>query len=331
MAENIITLKNVKVKHKMVEFSDIETTKVEKGELVIAAVPGTDKDPHTGAVTTPAYVIKVGTGTDGKSGWLNAPASDVYEWAKKASITDVDAFKALQDEINDLTGGSEGGNTGSIATQIANAIEALNVDATTGKYVTKISQENGKIVASSAPSIPMADIEGLADEFNKKVNNSDFNDFKGTNLNAGAYTTFAALSNAVYAFLNSEAELNQVVDTLVEIQKYITDDTEAFKTLSSKVTGLEGKTTLGKDENDQEYATVKAYVEAETKPWKDFAAGADTGTDAVDTLKEIQGKLGDHDAALGKTALFNADTTKNEVTISNIAGIAGTTLIIDCN
>ena len=129
-----INLKGIKVKHKIVDLGT-DISDALPGELFLSAVPGTKEgeayyDHATGKLVTPpaAYVMRVGDAADdGTTGWLHAPASDVYEWAKNPKITDVDEFAALQEIVDGLTGTGTGGTgTGtSIAKQIEQA-KAIN-------------------------------------------------------------------------------------------------------------------------------------------------------------------------------------------------------------
>ena len=57
------------------------------------------------------------------------------------------------------------------------------------------------------------------------------------------------------------ADADESLDTLQEIAAWIQAHPEDAATMNSKISALETKTQLGLDSNNQEYATVKAYVE----------------------------------------------------------------------
>ena len=57
------------------------------------------------------------------------------------------------------------------------------------------------------------------------------------------------------------ANADTSLDTLQEIAAWIQSHPQDAATMNSKITALETKTELGLDSNNQEYATVKAYVE----------------------------------------------------------------------
>lgn len=57
------------------------------------------------------------------------------------------------------------------------------------------------------------------------------------------------------------ANADESLDTLQEIAAWIQSHPQDAATMNSKISALETKTQLGLDSNNQEYATVKAYVE----------------------------------------------------------------------
>ncbi len=86
-----ITLKKGEIA--LVEFTTKQTATDENGKITVQYVP--------------TYLMKIGDGSTPFSGlnWLSAPASDVYDWAKSASINDVDitgnqAIITLTDDLD---------------------------------------------------------------------------------------------------------------------------------------------------------------------------------------------------------------------------------------
>ena len=58
------------------------------------------------------------------------------------------------------------------------------------------------------------------------------------------------------------AEAPESLDTLKEIADWISDHADDAAAMNSAITALQSKTVLGTDASGDEYATVKAYVEA---------------------------------------------------------------------
>ena len=97
------------------------------------------------------------------------------------------------------------------------------------------------------------------------------------------------------AFIDGTAEAESAIDTLVEIQQYMTADTEAFTQLSNKVTNIENGTTTvpkatdadtvdGKHASDFEVAGAAADALAEAK---EYADAIDTGVMKVESLTDL--------------------------------------------
>lgn len=64
------------------------TLVLKEGEIALAYIETTKPNGQGGTYTVPTYLMKVGDGTNTFANleWLAAPASDVYEWAKKANL-----------------------------------------------------------------------------------------------------------------------------------------------------------------------------------------------------------------------------------------------------
>lgn len=151
------------------------------GEIALASIETTQPDGQGGKITVPTYLMKVGDGkkTFKELNWLAAPASDVYAWAKKASLEladiptmdvghiptlGIDKIDGLGSRLDALE--SAVGTGGSVADAIKNAIEALDVDASTdtdGVVIASISETDGKI-AVTRRALVAADIPELAIE-----------------------------------------------------------------------------------------------------------------------------------------------------------------------
>ena len=167
------------------------------GEIALASIETTKPDGQGGQITVPTYLMKVGDGTKTfkELNWLAAPASDVYAWAKKASLelADIPTMDAAHiptlgiDKIDSLGTKLSNINTkitdlekavgtgGSVADAIKNAINALDVDASNdsdaengGVVIASISETDGKIsvtrralTANDIPELAVEKIIGL--------------------------------------------------------------------------------------------------------------------------------------------------------------------------
>lgn len=152
------------------------TLPLKKGEIALAYIEtkqtATDDNGNITVQYVPTYLMKVGDGTHAFKdlNWLAAPASDVYDWAKKAALDE-----------NDLP-----------------AEWKKTVD------------------------------EGVANVANK-LDKSVYDTF--------LTDTFAPLKATVDAFFAENPEINDITDTLVEIQA-ILDGTEDAQSLVAAVAAL---------------------------------------------------------------------------------------------
>lgn len=80
----------------------------------------------------------------------------------------------------------------------------------------------------------------------------------GSDTNKSART----IANEELAAQLIPANAQEALDTLQEIAAWIQSHPADVTAINSAITALQTKTELGLDDNDQEYATVKAYVEA---------------------------------------------------------------------
>lgn len=156
---------------------------LKKGEIALAkitqSVTKTSADGQSFVELVPTYVMKVGDGekTFSQLNFLAAPASDVHQWAKKATLDYNDLPETLRTEIDNLQAavGGEGSVAQAIATAVENAVNALDhVDvgsAGEGKFVTAVTQEDGKVTVNYG-TITISDVEGLTAALAAKVETS---------------------------------------------------------------------------------------------------------------------------------------------------------------
>lgn len=189
----------------------------------------------------------------------------------------------LTEIVSDLTGGS----AESVGSQITNAINALDVDAAAGDYVASISQADGKIVpvmgnfafdAEGAAAQALQDAKDYADgKFQVAGNYEEAGaaaEVQG-NLDTEVLRAQGAESDLLAAINTEKARMDafmldadvqgQAVDTLKEIQAYITSDGAAAQEMLAAIEAAQGAADAAQGEVDAlegVVAGVKATAEA---------------------------------------------------------------------
>lgn len=192
MAEKTLTTRIIS-KHADLAAWSTSTLVLKAGEIALASINTKKPDGQGGSITVPTYLMKVGDGakTFKELNWLAAPASDVYAWAKKQNLDLADIPTMDADHIPTLAVGkidglatrlenleSAVGTGGSVADAITNAINALDVDASSdsdaengGVVIASISETDGKIAvtrralkAEDIPALAIAKITDLQDK-----------------------------------------------------------------------------------------------------------------------------------------------------------------------
>lgn len=188
----------------------------------------------------------------------------------------------LQADIKSLTGGN-----GSISEQINNAINALDVDAAAGDYVASISQADGKIVpvmgnfafdAEGAAAQALQDAKDYADgKFQVAGNyeaagaaaevqgNLDTEVLRAQGAEADLLAAINTEKARMDAFMLDADVQGQAVDTLKEIQAYITSDGAAAQEMLAAIEAAQGAADAAQDEVDAlegVVAGVKATADA---------------------------------------------------------------------
>lgn len=272
-------------------------TKLLKGEIAIVSVTTTTTDDNGNVVQVPAYLMKIGNGTDTFDAlpWLSATAADVYDWAKGETAEGLNIgvkvgsattattktlgawIKQLQD-TNDTQGSSisslstaietlNGGDTkaGSVAKQIKTAIEALDVSTATGtgNFVTAVTQADGKISVTKGT-----------------IAETDLPNISASKIKVDSSTTLTKKLEAVDAaileinqkqFGHTDAQINTLIDTKLDALDYSSTATGAYVT---NVTQANGKISITKGNLPTASASAAGIV-------KLGATGGAAGYDAV--------------------------------------------------
>lgn len=369
--ENILTLKGVKVKHKLLGLNDTVTDALQ-GELFLTEVPGTGtRDPHTGDLIEPAYVARIGTGNlavNSKTGepilnadgeqiselsWLHAPASDVHEWAKFDSFDTAYAntsnvLKGEIDEIKATLGMEEPGDpddptappTTGLSAKLNNLLSTLVATPgadNTNPYIASIAAATGDDANTGKVTVTFGNLDN---DLGNKLDSSAFTTFVGFTADdapeegaENAYSKYGAsykeLAEDVYTFLHAEENVADVIDTLKEINDYISSNVEAFTELSGKVGDLETVVT-GTDGLSDQVEALNQYKTNTLDPFFADPAGSEPEADSkAGIVAAIAANAGEITTLKGGVAMFSHDN--GNVTIGSIAGASCTTLIIDCN
>lgn len=232
-----------------------------------------------------AYVDAVDTAMAGRVSALETTVGD----ENSGIVKDV---KAIQDELNSLSGGA-----GSIGTQIANAIATLDVDDTAveGQYVSAVSEVDGKVVVTRT-ALPdyteVYDAKGAAATAEQNV--KDYADDLDTAMDARV-KVLEAIDHDKLAADASAAAVATVLDgapekfdTLKEIAQWISDSETADSAadLVTRVSTLE--TTVGDAESGlvKDVADLKAADATNLQAAKDYADGLKTEIEGVITENE---------------------------------------------
>lgn len=234
------------------------------GEIALATV-ATESTAEGKGQYIPTVLMKVGDGTKtfAQLPWTAARAADVYAWAKLENPTIDQLPGNLKTAITDLQNASSTG----VESKIKAAIEGLDVDDTAeaGKFVTAVSEADGKITvtraalqASDIPTLAIEKIEGLQTALGNKLETSAFNTFKEENTTAIADAKKAG------------------TDAAAALETYKTSNDSALAAVKATADAAATQTALG-EEITRAKAAEKANADAITaiKDGKDMDSFAD--------------------------------------------------------
>lgn len=292
------------------------------GEVAIAYLTTTDAvAPGQGDSQHP-ILFKVGPGNFNDLPWASALAADVHSWAKKneaefktwvkglIEVTDIDAYSKAQIDSK-LTDNSAADQkyakdyADSLAKNYDAAgtaqdlIDGLDVadSAVTGKYVSAVSETDGKI------SVTRADLPTYTLATGSANGTVAFNgaDVAVKGLGTAAYTNAAeydkagaadAVNTALenYKTTNNEA----VANAAAKGQKGIEDAAEALRVANLKIDKIEAASTYATKSEAQGYADAKDSA---------IAAAKKAGDDAQSNLNNY---ISANDAEVAKKATITA-------------------------
>lgn len=345
MAEKKLTTRIIS-KHADLATWESSSLKLLAGEIALASINTTKPDGQGGSITVPTYLMKIGDGekTFAELNWLAAPASDVYAWAKKQKLelTDIPAMDAAHiptlevSKINGLATRLENletalGDSGSVAGAIKNAIEALDVDASTdadGVVIASISETDGKIAvtrralkADDIPALAIAKITGLQDKI-------DALGAKDTALEGSITTEVKDRKDADTAINKAIEDLKTSIGNMSNIMNF-RGAVESKATITDPVEGDVIAVTGGADAGKEFVYSDGEWIEFGSVTAQDTAIENLKGrVDSLETkMTAVEGKLttiqGTGDGSIAK-ALADAKSYADDKKSEAIAAVKGT-------
>ena len=283
------------------------------GELAVATI-ASGKTQTVGSVDTPQVLIKVGDGTNHYNDlkFASGLAADVHSWAKAENpptFTDTDTqYQLVKD-----------GNTG-----YKYKLQSKTKDATEWADVTNSVIEVPDKTTDITNLQNLVGTKAVATQIEEAITALKLADTYATKTALKAVEDTANGTKATLdAFLKDADVTANAVDTLKEIQDYITSDGDAAAEVTNKISALEGKAHEHTNKAVLDGITsdkVTAWDGAEQNA-KDYADGL-----ANNYATAAQGAKAD-------TALQSITTTENgglKVTGNQIDIDEAITFIFDC-
>ena len=344
MTEKTLTTRIIN-KHADLTAWSTSTLVLKAGEIALASINTTKPDGQGGSITVPTYLMKVGDGskTFKDLNWLAAPASDVYAWAKKqnlelADIPPMDADHIPLLEVSKINGlgtrleklETSVGTGGSVDTKIANAINALDVDASTdteGIVIASISEKDGKISvtrrALTAGDIPPLAIDKITDLQSKL----DTLSAKDTSLEGSITQEVTDRTNADKAINDAIKELKTAIGNMSNIMNF-RGAVESQTAITDAVEGDVIAVTAGADAGKEFVYSNGAWVEFGSVTAQDAAIKAlQDRADALESrMTTAEGKLttiqGNDEGSIAK-ALADAKSYADQSEADAISAVRG--------
>lgn len=284
---------------------------LKKGEVAIATIE-TD-DPAQTHLQPIMFKVGDGTKTFSQLGWVSAKAADVYSWAKKSEAQFTEWVKTLisvddinltdyykKTEVNELLKTNSETDQKHADDAIKTAIESLDVTdtAVTGKYVSAVSEVDGKIEVSREDLPVYTLASGTAN---------------GTVAFNGADVAVTGLGSAAYTNANAYATAAQGEKADSAVQSVASGTTNG----TIKVDGTDVAVTgLGS----------AAYTEASAYATTAQGKKADSAVQKVTVLGKELSNGGSVSADEAKTALGLKSAAYEEASAFDVAGSAAAVL-----
>lgn len=284
---------------------------LKKGEVAIATIE--TNDPAQAHLQPVMFKVGDGSKTFSQLGWVSAKAADVYSWAKKSEADFTAWVKTLitvddisltdyykKTKVDELLATNSETDQKYADDAIKAAIEALDVTdtAVTGKYVSAVSEVDGKI-AVSREDLPVYTLaSGTAN---------------GTVAFNGADVAVTGLGSAAYTNANAYATAEQ--------------GSKADSAVQSVASGT-ANGTIKVDGNNVAVTGLgsAAYTEASAYATSTQGAKADSAVQKVTVLGKELSNEGSVSVDEAKTALGLKSAAYEEATAFDAAGSAAAVL-----
>ena len=299
---------------------------LKKGEVAIATIE-TD-DPAQTHLQPIMFKVGDGTKTFSQLGWVSAKAADVYSWAKKSEAQFTEWVKTLitvddinltdyykKTEVNELLKTNSETDQKHADDAIKTAIESLDVTdtAVTGKYVSAVSEVDGKIEVSREDLPVYTLASGTAN---------------GTVAFNGADVAVTGLGSAAYTNTNAYATAAQgeKADSAVEsVASGTTNGTIKVDGTDVAVTGLGSAAYT----EASAYATAAQGAKADSAVQKVTVLGKELSNGGSVSADEAKTALGLKSAAYEEASAFDAagsaaavlGTAADEATANTVYGV----------
>ena len=184
-----------------------------------------------------------------------------------------DSTKGLVQKVNLIQGELDGlnGGAGSITTQISNAINALNLPNTyDAKGAAATAEKNAKDYADGLAG--NYDAAGAAAEVDGKLTSHTGDAV--AHITADERTAWNSAKTAIDAFLKDADMTEKAVDTLAELQTYMTTDGAAATELVGRVKALEDDKDAYIAADETVLTSAKSYVDSKVDGKFDAAGAA---------------------------------------------------------
>ena len=276
---------------------------LKKGEVAIATIE--TNDPAQAHLQPVMFKVGDGSKKFADLGWASAKAADVYSWAKKSEAEFTTWVKSLitvedisladyynKTEVNDLLKTNSETDQKHADDAIKAAIEALDVTdtAVTGKYVSAVSEVDGKIEVSRE-DLPVYTLASGATNGTVAFNGADV---AVTGLGSAAYTN----ANA-YATADQGAKADSAVQS---VASGTANGTIKVDGTDVAVTGLGSAayTEAGA------YATAAQGAKADSAVQKVTVLGKELSNEGSVSVDEAKTALGLKSAAYEEATAFDA-------------------------